>query len=79
MIEKFIEENIERDVKSFEKKDDLYERYLSFCEFHQMAPLTKIKFGNRLRDANVGVRHHRMRNRQMEYGWQGVRLLPCKY
>ena len=79
MIEKFVEENIESDVKSFETIDDLHGRYLKFCEVNGLEALTKRTLNNRLSKLNVGVRHKRMRNYSLEYGRQGVRLLPCKY
>ncbi|KGR88704.1 primase-like DNA-binding domain-containing protein [Lysinibacillus odysseyi] len=79
MIEKFIEENIESDVKSFETIDDLYKRYLCFCEVNGLEALTKRMLNNRLSKLNVGVRHKRMRNYSLEYDRQGVKLLPCKY
>ncbi|WP_369010348.1 primase-like DNA-binding domain-containing protein [Cytobacillus oceanisediminis] len=78
-MEKFIEENLERDIKSFEKNDDLYKRYLMYCQFYKLEPLTKRKFTNQLKNLNMGVKHHRMKNYVIEYGRWGVKLLPCKY
>lgn len=79
MIEKFAEENLERDVKSFIQESDLYSRYLKFCEVNKLKPLTKTQLGNRLNDLNKGIRHRRTRNWVKEVGRQGVKLLPCKY
>ncbi|PEP99939.1 primase-like DNA-binding domain-containing protein [Bacillus toyonensis] len=79
MIQQFVEENIERDIKSFETKETLYARYLRFCEFHNVQPLTKIKFGKKLDGLNVGVKHTQMKNYMYENGRWGVKLLPCKY
>lgn len=79
MIEKFVEENIERDVKSFELRDVIYARYLKYCKFHGLEPLTRTRFGKQLDNLNLGVKHARMRNYIQETGRQGVRLLPCKY
>ena len=45
MIQQFVEENIERDSKSFETKEVLYARYLQFCQHNNVQPLTRIKFG----------------------------------
>lgn len=79
MFEKFIEENLERDVKCFLHESDLYARYLAFCEFHDLKPLTKTQLGNQLNNFNAGIRHKRTRNWVKEVGRQGVKLLPCKY
>lgn len=79
MFEKFIEENIERDIKSFETITNLYERYLKFCYFYKMNPVKINSFGRQLRNFNAGVKHKRMRNRLIETGRWGVKLLPCKY
>ena len=79
MIEKFIEENIERDVKNFELRADLYARYLKFCGFYNLEALTRARFGKQLDNVNLGVKHIRMRNYVQETGRQGVKLLPCKY
>lgn len=79
LFEKFIEENIERDIKSFETINNLYERYLIFCGFYQIEPVKINSFGRQLRKFNTGVKHKRMRNRVIESGRWGVKLLPCKY
>lgn len=79
MFEKFIEENLERDVKNFLQESDLYTRYLAFCEFYKFKPLTKTQLGNQLNNLNAGRRHRRMRNYMQEIGRQGVKLSPCKY
>lgn len=79
MIEKFIQENLERDVTSFLDETDLYARYLRFCDFHKLEPLTKTKLGNQLNLFNAGIRHKKMKNYVMQFGRQGVKLLPCKY
>lgn len=78
-MEKFIEENLVKDIKNFEKNEDLYERYLKYCKFYSLKPLTKIKFNNQLKKFNMGVKHQRMKNYVIEYGRWGVKLLPCKY
>lgn len=79
MIDKFIQENIARDIKSFETNDDLYERFKKFCKFYNLKAISKQKFGIRMTKANVGKKHKRMNNYVFEYGRWGVRLLPCKY
>lgn len=79
MFKNFIEENIERDIKSFETNADLYERYKMFCRFYNLEPTTILKFGNKLKKSNVGIKHKRMKNRITETGRWGVKLLPCKY
>ncbi|MFP7447171.1 hypothetical protein SFC50_26100 [Bacillus infantis] len=79
-MEKFIEENIERDINSFELTDDLYKRYLTFCGFYKMTPLTRLKFGNQLKKFNVGIYDKRKRKgREGKSGRWGVKLLSCKY
>ena len=80
MLQKFIEENIERDINSFELTDDLYERYLKFCNFYNQESLTRLKFGNQLKKFNVGIYDKRKRKgREGKSGRWGVKLLPCKY
>ncbi|UAT29536.1 hypothetical protein K7T73_13095 [Bacillus badius] len=80
MIEKFIEENIERDISSYETVENLYKRYLSFCEFYSLDPLTQTKFHNRIKYFAVGVTDTRKRKgRENKVGRWGVKLLPCKY
>lgn len=80
MIEKFIQENIIRDIENYESLEDLYARYLSFCEFNKIENLTSTKFHNQLKKSNVGITDERRRkNRENKiYRW-GVRLSPCKY
>lgn len=79
MIIKFIEENLEKDIKKFELRDDIYARYLRFCKYYGTQALTRTKFGKKLDDLNIGIRHKRMKNYVLETGRQGVKLLPCKY
>jgi hypothetical protein len=79
MIEKFIEENLEKDIKNFETNDALYERYKKFCEFYRVENITKPKLTIQLRKYNVGVKHRRTKNYVIEDGRWGVKLLPCKY
>lgn len=74
MIRKFIDEKLEKDLKSFETAEDLYKSYKSFCEKHSVTPLTKIRFGKQLDNLNIGVKHSKMQNRVILYGRQGVRL-----
>lgn len=75
MLEKFIEENIERDIKSFERTDDLYKRYLLFCDFYNHKPIGRRKFAFEIRDMNIGIKDCR---KTVPTRW-GVKLLPCKY
>ncbi|AXY06556.1 hypothetical protein CUC43_06310 [Bacillus thuringiensis LM1212] len=79
MVQQFVEGNIERDSKSFETKEALYARYLKFCDGYHIQPLTKIRFGKKLDELNIGVKHSRMKNYVHESGRWGVKLLPCKY
>lgn len=79
MINKFIEENFQRNVKSFEKDSEIYARYLAFCKYHNVKPITKTMLSIQLKNLNAGVRHRRTRNWVKETGRQGVKLLPCKY
>ncbi|WP_412733866.1 primase-like DNA-binding domain-containing protein [Heyndrickxia sporothermodurans] len=78
-MKKFIQENLERDIKSFEKNDDLYKRYLKYCKFYNLEPITKRSFTYQLKKHNIGIYHKRMKNYVIEYGRWGVKLLPCKY
>ncbi|MGW2600820.1 primase-like DNA-binding domain-containing protein [Streptomyces klenkii] len=80
LLGKFIAENIERDINSFELTDDLYKRYLKYCSFYKIESLTRLKFGNQLKKFNVGIYDKRRRKvREGKVGRWGVRLLPCKY
>lgn len=74
-MEKFIEENIEYDIKQFETTDDLYKRYLKFCRFYNFKAVSRRKFAFEIRIFNLGVKHI---YKGLPSRW-GVRLLPCKY
>ncbi|MFJ5713145.1 primase-like DNA-binding domain-containing protein [Neobacillus sp. NPDC093127] len=74
-LEKFIQENIERDIKSFEMSDDLYKRYLIFCQTYNLKPLGKKGFASRLSKERIGAWY----KSKGKYGRWGVKLLPCKY
>ena len=75
MFAKFIEENIERDIKSFETTDVLYERYLDFCSSKNMQPMQRRAFAFELRNSYVGAKYS---HKGKAARW-GVKLLPCKY
>lgn len=75
MLEKFIEENIEKDITSFETTDDLYRRYKKFCRFHKVESISRRKFAFEIRRLNVGIKDGR---KNIPTRW-GVKLLPCKY
>jgi hypothetical protein len=75
LLEKFIEENLNKDIKSFETTDCLYERYQLYCKFHNLIPITRRKFAFEIRKCNIGARH----SFQGKPARWGVRLLPCKY
>ena len=79
MIEKFVEENLERDIKNHETLQELYSRYLLFCKHYEIEFLTIIKFSNLLRNNRIGVKHKKTINGKEVTGRQGIRLLPCKY
>ncbi|CAG9620853.1 hypothetical protein BACCIP111883_01624 [Sutcliffiella rhizosphaerae] len=80
MIEKYIEENIKRDIKSYETVDCLYKRYLLFCKFYNSLPLTKTKFHNQMKYFCISVTDTRKRKgRENKVSRWGVKLLPCKY
>ncbi|PKR82586.1 hypothetical protein [Heyndrickxia camelliae] len=80
MIEKFIAENIQRDITSYETVDDLYQRYLLFCRFYEIKSLTKTKFHNQIKYFAVGATDKRRRKgRESKVCRWGVKLLPCKY
>lgn len=74
-MEKFIEENLERDSKNFELSDDLYQRYVMYCQTYNLKSISRNSFGHQLRLKRVGVLH-RAKNKPARWG---VRLLPCKY
>ncbi|MEK5176906.1 hypothetical protein HYI36_12855 [Bacillus sp. Gen3] len=80
MIEKFIVENIERDITRYETVENLYKRYLLFCDFYKFEPLTKTKFHNQIKYFAVGATDKRRRKgRENKVCRWGVKLLPCKY
>ncbi|PGZ46443.1 hypothetical protein COE56_24885 [Bacillus anthracis] len=74
-MEKFIEENIERNIKSYELTDDLYKRYLKYCKVYSLKPLSRRGFAFKLSNNRIGA-YHRSRNKPARWG---VKLLPCKY
>lgn len=75
MLEKFISENLEYDVKSFETTDDLYNRYLKYCTAYNYSPVSRTKFGHEVRKGGIGARYL---YKGKVARW-GVKLLPCKY
>lgn len=75
MFEKFIEENIERDIKSLELLENLYKRYLIYCKAHNLKPIGRNGFTYRFTKNRIGVLHN---SKGKSARW-GVRLLPCKY
>jgi intergrase/recombinase len=75
LLEKFIQENIQRDIKSSETTDDLYKRYRKFCRFHEVEAVSRRKFAYEIRKLNVGIKDGR---KNIPTRW-GVKLLPCKY
>ncbi|MFJ7919718.1 primase-like DNA-binding domain-containing protein [Lysinibacillus fusiformis] len=74
MIGKFISEKIEKNIKSFETSERLYNSYKSFCAVNSIVPLTKIRFSKKLDEFNMGVKHTKMESYIQLYGRQGVRL-----
>jgi hypothetical protein len=74
-MENFITENIERNLRNFELTHDLYDRYLQYCKFHKIIPVSERKFSFELRKWSVGVKH----SFRGKYARWGVELLPCKY
>jgi hypothetical protein len=79
MFEKFIEENIKRDIKNFVSFSDLRERYLKFCKFYQIKPISKMKFSHDLGKYGVGIRGNKTINYYQISGRHCIGLLPCKY
>lgn len=79
MLDKFIEENIEKDINNFVSLSDLRKRYLLFCKFHEIKPVTKIKFSHDLGKHQVGMKGNKMINYNQMRGRHNIRLLPCKY
>ena len=74
MIENFILEAIERDVKSFVKVSDLYNHYKEYCESVNKTPLTQREFSFRFRKTGIAIKHRKIINRKSTHGWQGVKL-----
>lgn len=79
MLEKFIEENLERDSKEFTPKNEIYERYTKFCEFNNIEPLNKNGLTRYLNDHLIGVSHRLMLKRKIINGRWGVKLKSCQY
>lgn len=79
MIEKFVEENLIRNVKEYESKNDIYERYLIFCEFYNIKPLSKGGLTRNLNDRLIGLPNVIMRNRKVINVRHGLELKPCPY
>lgn len=74
LVKKFVEENIERDVRVFETNEDIYKSYKAFCRNKEIEPMTIVSLGHRLNFLNIGVKHKKMVNYKFLYGRQGVRL-----
>ncbi|MBG9831871.1 MULTISPECIES: primase-like DNA-binding domain-containing protein [Bacillus cereus group] len=74
-MKKFIEENTERDIKSFELTDDLYKCYLKYCETYDLESISRRSFSYQLSKERIGA-YHKFRNKPARWG---VKLLPCKY
>lgn len=79
MFEKFIEENIEKDLNNFVSFSDLRKRYLVFCKHYNVNPISKMKFAHDLSKYDVGTRGKKGINYSIVTGRHNVRLLPCKY
>lgn len=79
MIEKFIEENLERDVKSFVTNDELYSRYLLFCKVNKISPITKTKLTNQLKVRGQGIRNVKSIKGVNYTVRHGLRLKQCPY
>lgn len=79
IVRDFLGECVERDIKSFEKNDCIYNAFKKFCERKGIEPITKVSFGYKLGRLNVGVKHKKMVNYKTLYGRQGVRLKTCLY
>lgn len=79
MIEKFIKENLERDVKSFVTNDELYSRYLLFCKANEIAPITKIKLTNQLKVRGQGIKNVKSIKGVKYTVRHGLRLKSCPY
>ncbi|ANS50185.1 hypothetical protein BM86_30695 [Bacillus thuringiensis] len=75
MIGKFVEENLERDIKSFEVTNDLYKRYLKYCKTYNLKAISRTSFGYRLSQERIGAWH---KSKGKAARW-GVKLLTCKY
>lgn len=75
MFERFIEENIERDIKSFETTDSLYKRYLEFCKYYNYKIITRRSFGHQIGKLRLGARY----SHENKVARWGVKLKPCPY
>lgn len=79
MFSRFYEENIERDVKSFVSKNEIYSHYLKYCEFYNLKPLSKNSLTFYLNNLRTSVSHRKQLKGEIVFGRQGVRLKPCQY
>lgn len=79
MFEKFIKENIEKDLNNFVSFVELRRRYLSFCKFNNIEPVSRHKFGFDLSKHDVGMPGQKYLDHRLKHGRHNVRLLPCKY
>lgn len=75
MFKKFLEENVERNIKHFELLEDLYSRYLNFCKVNKSKPIGRNAFTYQFTKQRIGAFHT---SKGKSARW-GVRLLPCKY
>ena len=74
IVEEFVSEHIERDVKSFATNDEIYSVYKNFCKHKNYKNLTKTALMNRLKYLNIGVSHRKTKNYVRYDGRQGVKL-----
>ena len=79
MIEKFIEENIEKKINNFTSFMEIRKRYLAFCKFYEIEPVSKRKLSHELGKYKVGVRGTKTIDYSPITGRHNIGLLPCKY
>lgn len=79
MINEFLEENIEKKLNDFVSFVELRRRYLSFCKFYKIEPVSRNQFAFDLSKHDVGNPGQKYIDHRNKHGRHNIRLLPCKY
>jgi len=72
----FVKDRLERDVKSYVPKEELYEEYVEYCEMNNLNPVSKNTFGKQL-PKEIPTRTARVLHKgERVWAWMGIKLKP---